>query len=279
MTVAVVVDSTADIPRPIREELGITVVPLMILFGSEQFRDGVDLSDDEFYARLVEGTVHPTTSQPSAGDFAEAYGRLAQDHDGIISIHLSGKLSGTVRSAQQAVEMVPDVPIRVIDSGSVSMGLGFLGVEAAQMAKAGQGLDEIAAAIEGMVSNVVLWAVLDTLKYLERGGRIGRGRAFLGTLLNVKPLISVRDEVIPLERVRTHRKAIARMVELASAEGPYKHLAVLYSTGKEYADELASQLDGIHPRSEIIVSQLTGVIGVHGGPGVLGVTGIKASRQ
>ena len=275
MSVAVVVDSTADIPPDLRSELDITVVPLLILFGSEQFRDGVDMSSDDFYARLVEGSVHPTTSQPSAGDFVDAYERLAHDHEGIISIHLGGKLSGTVRSAQQAADMVPHIPIRVVDSGSVSLGAGFLGIEAARMAKAGKSLDEIAGAIEAMVPHVVLWAVLDTLKYLERGGRIGKGRALLGALLNVKPMIYIRGEVLPGERVRTHKKAIARMVELASAETPYRRLAVLYSTGRELAVELADQLSAIHPREEIIVSQLTGVIGVHGGPGVLGVTGIK----
>jgi DegV family protein with EDD domain len=274
MSIAVVVDSTSDIPENIRQELGITEVPLLIMFGNEQFRDGIDISNDEFYARLVEGDVHPTTSQPSAGDFVEVYEQLGKEHEGIISIHLGGKLSGTVRSAQQAAEMVPHVPVRVIDSGSVSMGMGFLGIEAGQMAKAGKSLDEIAAAIEAMVPRIVLWAVLDSLKYLERGGRIGKGRALLGTLLNVKPMIYIRGEVLPGERVRTHKKAIARMEELASAEAPYKHLAVLYSTGPEYAKELADRLGAIHPRAQIVVSQLTGVIGVHGGPGVLGVTGI-----
>lgn len=274
MSIAVVVDSTSDIPEKIRQELDISKVPLMIMFGSEQFRDGIDLSNDDFYARLVEGSIHPTSSQPSAGDFVDVYERLSKDHEGIISIHLGGKLSGTVRSAQQAADMLPNIPIRVIDSGSVSMGLGFLGIEAAQMAKAGKSLDEIATAIEAMVPNIVLWAVLDSLKFLERGGRIGRGRALLGTLLNVKPMIYIRGEVLPGERVRTHKKAIARMEELASAEAPYKHLAVMYSTGPEYAVELADRLGAIHPRAQIVVTQLTGVIGVHGGPGVLGVTGI-----
>ena len=274
MSIAVVVDSTSDIPEKIRQDLGISSVPLLIMFGNEQFRDGIDLSNDEFYARLTGGTIYPTTSQPSAGDFAEVYERLSKDHEGIISIHLGGKLSGTVRSAQQAADMVPHIPVRVVDSGSVSMGLGFLGIEASQMAKAGKSLDEIATAIEAMVPKIVLWAVLDSLKFLERGGRIGRGRALLGTLLNVKPMIYIRGEVLPGERVRTHKKAIARMEELASAEAPYKHLAVLYSTGPEYAQELADRLGTIHPRAQIIVTQLTGVIGVHGGPGVLGVTGI-----
>jgi DegV family protein with EDD domain len=277
VAVAVVVDSTSDIPAQLREELKISVVPLLILFGSEQFRDGVDMSSGEFYKRLVESSMHPTTSQPSAGDFAETYERLAKEHEGIISIHLGGKLSGTVRAAQQAVEMVPNVPIRVIDSGSVSLGAGFLAIEAAKLAQQGKTLDEITAAVEAMVPRVVLWAVLDTLKYLERGGRIGKGRALLGTLLNVKPMIYVRGEVLPGERVRSHKKAIERMVELASDEAPYRDLAVLHSTSEDFALQLANRLGEIHPRDQIIVSELTGVIGVHGGPGIVGVTGITQS--
>lgn len=277
MTVAVVVDSTADIPQAMRDALNISVVPLTILFGKDAYLDGVEMTNDQFYTRLIEGNIHPTTSQPSPGAFAEVYERLAQDHEGIISVHISGKLSGTVRSAEQAKEMVPSVPIQVIDTGSVSMGSGFLGLEAARMAQAGKSLEEISARLEAMVPNVRLWAVLDTLKYLERGGRIGRTRAFLGTLLNVKPMIQIRGEVLPSEQVRTHKKALARMVELASAEAPYEYLGVLYSTGEQYAQELADQLGNIFPRDQILVSQLTGVIGVHGGPGVVGVTGVKKS--
>jgi len=275
VTVAVVVDSTGDIPRAIRDELGITVVPLLVLFGGEQYRDGVDISSDEFYARLVEGKIHPTTSQPSAGDFVDAYERLAKDHEGIISIHLGGKLSGTVRAAQQAADMLPDVPVRVVDSGSVSLGMGFLGIEAAQMAREGKSLAEIADKVEALVPRIMLWAVLDTLTYLERGGRIGRSRALLGNLLNVKPMIYIRGEVLPGERVRSQKKAVARLVELASDEAPYSHLAVLHSVAEPLANELADQLGAIHPRDQILVSQLTGVIGVHGGPGIVGITGIK----
>ncbi|HEY0602543.1 MAG TPA: DegV family protein [Herpetosiphonaceae bacterium] len=275
MAVAVVVDSTADIPQAMREELGISVVPLTILFGNDSYLDGVEMSSDEFYKRLVSSNVHPSTSQPSPGLFAETYERLASDHEGIISIHLSGKLSGTVRSAEQAIEMVPNVPIRVIDTGSVSLGSGFLGMEAARMAREGKSLDEIVAAVEAMVPKIRLWAVLDTLKYLERGGRIGRTRAFLGTLLNVKPMIQVQGEVLPAEQVRSHKKAIARMVELAKADAPYEHLAVLHSQAAPLAEEFANQLSSFHPRENIIVSQLTGVIGVHSGPGLIGVTGVK----
>lgn len=274
MTVAVVVDSTADIPQAIRDELAISVVPLTVLFGNETFLDGVEMTGDQFYARLIEGSVHPKTSQPSPGLFAETYERLSRDHEGIISIHLSGKLSGTVRSAEQARELVPDVPVRVIDSGSVSMGFGFLGIEAARMAGAGQSLDQIADQIEAQARQANVWAALDTLKFLERGGRIGGARAFLGTLLNVKPIIQIRGEVQPAEQVRTHKKAMARLIELAKSQAPYSHLSVMYSTDQQYVDEVVDQLSSFHPREEIVTAQLTPVLGVYGGPKLVGVAGL-----
>src|SRR3712207_5106826 len=169
-----------------RAELGIEMVPLNIIFGSESYRDGIDMATDEFYRRLVESKVHPSSSQPSPGAFAEVYEKLAHDHEGIISIHVGSGLSGTVRAAAQAKELVPNVPIQTIDSGSVSLGCGFLALEAAQMARDGKKLEQITAHVESLLPNVRLWAVLDTLTYLQRGGRIGRSSAFLGTLLNVK---------------------------------------------------------------------------------------------
>ncbi len=275
MTVAVVVDSTADIPAALRDEYNITVVPLTVLFGNETFLDGVEMTGDQFYKRLVEGSVHPKTSQPAPGQFVEAFERLARDHDGIVSIHLSGKLSGTVQSARQAAELVPHVPIRVIDSGSVSMGFGYLAIEAACMAQNGQNLEQIADEIEAMAQRAYVWAALDTLKYLERGGRIGGARAFLGTLLSVKPIIQIKGEVLPSEQVRTHKKAMTRLVDLANAQAPYSHMAVMYTTSRQYADEIVEQLGSLAPRDQIVVAQLTPVLGVYGGPDLVGIAGIK----
>lgn len=275
MTVAVVVDSTADIPQALRDEYNISVVPLTVLFGNETFLDGVEMTGDQFYKRLVEGNVHPKTSQPSPGQFVEVFERLGQDHDGIISIHLSSKLSGTMQSARQAAELVPNTPIRVIDSGSVSMGIGFLALEAARMAQAGQSLDSIADEIETMAQRAYVWAALDTLKFLERGGRIGGARAFLGTLLSVKPIIEIRGEVNPAEQVRTHRKAMARLVELAKSQAPYSHIAVMYSTSRQYADVIVGQMQALGGDDQIIVAQLTPVLGVYGGPDLVGIAGIK----
>lgn len=277
MTVAVVVDSTADIPPTLRDQYNITVVPLTVLFGTETFLDGVEITGDQFYKRLVEGSVHPKTSQPAPGQFVEAFERLGHDHDGIVSIHLSGKLSGTVQSARQAAELVPNVPIKVIDSGSVSMGFGYLAVEAARMAQNGESLDQIAAQIEAMAQRAYVWAVLDTLKFLERGGRIGGARAFLGTLLSVKPIIQVKGEVLPSEQVRTHKKAMARLIDLANGEAPFSHVAVMYTTSQQYAEEIVAQIGSLMPRDQIVMAQLTPVLGVYGGPDLVGIAGIKQS--
>ena len=275
MTVAVVVDSTADIPQALRDEYNISVVPLTVLFGNETFLDGVEMTGDQFYKRLVEGNMHPKTSQPSPGQFVDVFERLGQDHDGIISIHLSGKLSGTVQSAHQAAELVPNTPIRIVDSGSVSMGIGFLALEAARMAQAGQSLDQVADQIEVMAQRAYVWAALDTLKFLERGGRIGGARAFLGTLLSVKPIIEIRGEVNPAEQVRTHRKAMARLVELAKSQSPYSHIAVMYTTSRQYADEIVGQVQALGGDDQIVVAQLTPVLGVYGGPDLVGIAGIR----
>jgi len=275
VTVAVVVDSTADIPAALRDEYNITVVPLTVLFGNETFLDGVEMTGDQFYKRLVEGSVHPKTSQPAPGQFVEAFERLSRDHDGIVSIHLSGKLSGTLQSAHQAAELVPNVPVRVIDSGSVSMGFGYLAIEAARMAQDGQSVDQIAEQIEVMAQRAYVWAALDTLKFLERGGRIGGARAFLGTLLSVKPIISIRGEVSPAGQVRTHRKAMARLAELAAEQGPYSHLAVMYTSSQQYVDEVVGQLGSLIPQEQLVVAQLTPVLGVYGGPDLVGIAGIK----
>lgn len=275
--IAVVTDSTADIPAQRAQELNITVVPLSVNFGSQSFRDGIDLSADQFYSRLVESNVLPTTSQPPVGAFEEVYRRLAQTADGIISIHLASSFSGTIRSAEQARALIEDgPPITIIDTGSVSMGCGFLAIKAAEAARQGASLEEIEALVRERIPRVRVFAAFDTLKYLERGGRIGRSRALLGTLLNVKPIVEIRDgEVHPYEQVRTMKRAVSRLIELAREQGPYEELAVLYSTGEEQARQIADQLGDIHPRDRIMFSQLGAVVGTHAGPGTLGFIGLK----
>jgi DegV family protein with EDD domain len=276
--IAVVTDSTADIPASIVKELGITIVPLSVNIEGQSYRDGLDITPDQFYSRLVESDALPTTSQPPVGQFAEVYRSLGRTATGIISLHVAGQYSGTVRSAEQAralLESEGGPPICIVDSGSVAMGAGFLVLQAARAALAGSSLEQIEAQVRERQPRIRIFAALDTLRYLEKGGRIGRSRALLGTLLSVKPIIELRDgEVHPYEQVRTIKKAIARLIELAHEQAPFEELAVMYTTGEENALQLADQIADIHPRDKIIVSQLGAVVGTHGGPGLVGFAGI-----
>ncbi len=276
--VKIVVDSTADMPVELCREFDIQVVPLQVRFGDETFRDGLDISRDEFYQRLVTNPTLPTTSTPPPGAFVEVYERLARETDAILAIHLSGKLSSTVGVARKAAEMVPQVRIEVVDSHSLAMVMVYMAVAAGAAARNGAGVDELVPLVNGIRERAFFYVGLDTLHYLEKGGRIGRARAFLGTLLNVKPLIEVRDgEVHPLEQVRTGKRMMARLVELVQAQTPVEELALLYTSQREKAEMLLEQImaQQIFPRERMQLVQMGGVIGTHAGPGAVGVVGIK----
>lgn len=276
--IKVVVDSTADMPEDMRKEFDISVVPLNVQFGSESLRDGIDISKDEFYRRLVEGDVMPQTSTPTLGSYLEVYERLAAQTDTIISLHVSGKLSATVQAARQAAETLSNVHIEVVDSGTIATPLAYTAVAAARAARAGKSLAEIVPLVHEVASRTFLLIGLETLKYLERGGRIGRVRAFLGTLLNVKPLIEVRDgEVQPVEQVRTSKRMLERLLEMTRALAPLEELAVLYTADRPLAEKTADRLaaDGLFPREGIRLIQMSGVIGTHIGPGGVGITGLR----
>lgn len=276
--VKIVVDSTADMPAELCREFDIQVVPLQVRFGDETFRDGIDISRDEFYQRLVTSSTLPTTSTPPPGAFVEVYERLARETDAILAIHLSGKLSSTVGVARKAAEMVPQVRIEVVDSHSLAMVMVYMAVAAGTAARNGTGLDELIPLVNRVRERAFFYVGLDTLHYLEKGGRIGRARAFLGTLLNVKPLIEVRDgEVHPLEQVRTGKRMMARLVELVQTQAPVEELALLYTSQREKAETLLEQIvaQQIFPRERMQLVQIGGVIGTHVGPGAVGVVGIK----
>ncbi len=280
--VKIVVDSTADIPAELRREFDIQVVPLQVRFGDETFRDGVDISQDEFYQRLVTSTVLPTTSTPPPGAFIEMYERLAQETDAILAIHLSGKLSSTVGVARKAAEMVPQVRIEVVDSHSLAMVMVYMAIAAGTAVRNGAGLDTLLPLVTGVRDRAFFYVGLDTLHYLEKGGRIGLARAFLGTLLNVKPLVEVRDgEVQPLEQVRTSKRMMARLIELVQAQAPLEELALLYTSQREKAEALLEQIvaQQIFPREHIYLVQMGGVIGTHAGPGAVGVVGIRQAEE
>jgi DegV family protein with EDD domain len=273
MAIKIVTDSTADLPPALAEELGITIVPLYVRFGNETYRDRVDITEDEFYQRLMNDPVHPSTSQPTPQDFANVYRELSKQADGIVSIHISGKLSGTCNSALQAKELVAaECPVEVVDSEMVSMGLGLLATEAATIANSGKGLQQVVEEVKQSISSTHVWALFDTLKYLALGGRIGKAKALLGTILNIKPLLVVKDgEMAPASQARTRAKGIGMLYDYVNTVTDIQDLSVVYSTTPDEAQVLADRIGAIFDRSRIRLARLGPALGVHAGPGALAV--------
>jgi len=274
LSIAIVTDSTSDIPPQLAHELGVSVVPLSVIFGEEAYKEGVDITPDLFYERLQSAKDLPTTSAPSVGDFLQTYREALKTTDEIVSIHLSSKLSATYDAACQAAAQLADEGARidVVDSQSISVGLLFLTAAASKAAREGATLDEIRKILDDMTPRLRIYIVLDTLEYVRRGGRIGRARAFLGTLLRVKPVLSIKDgEVHPEERVRTRAHALDRIFQLATSYPSIEQIGVAYSTNAEEADAMKRRLEGALEGMKVQVTRLGPVIGVHGGPGVLGI--------
>ncbi len=273
MTVRVITDSTADLPSEMAAELGIEVVPLNVHFGTDTFRDGIDLSADEFYERLVASSRPPTTSQPSVGAFLEVYQKALEGADGIVSVHISAKVSGTWNSAVQAREQLSDSSkVTVVDTGQASMGLGWVAVAAARAAQAGASMDEVASLARSAAEQVRVLFLVDTLEYLQKGGRIGKAQAMFGSVLAIKPILTIQEgEVHPLERVRTRGKGVARLVQLVQEAAPLQSMAVLYTTTEDEARALAERLGPCVPSGQVIVGRLGTVVGTYAGPGLLGV--------
>ncbi len=271
MPVKIVTDSSADLPDKLAQEMGISVIPLYVRFGEEVYRDRVDISEDEFYERLTHDPVHPVTIQPGPQDFLELYQKLSPDADGIVSIHISGKLSGTCNSALMARDMMETgCPIEVIDSQALTGGLGLIAIAAAQMAEAGESMDKIVEAVKETITKVHFLALFDTLKYLLLGGRIGKAKALLGSILNVKPVLTLKDgEVVPAGQARTRAKGIDRLVDFVRDAGSIQDLVVVYSTTPDEARALAERLGSIFDKDKIRMARLGPVLGVHMGPRVL----------
>ena len=275
MAVRIVTDSTADLPPELARELGITVVPLTVIFDGVAYRDGLDIQADDFYARLQSSKSLPTTAAPAPADFAAAYDSLLNEKgvEGIVSIHLSGKLSATYNNACQAAEGLGDKSefVAVFDSKSGSLGTGLQVILAARAAAGGATSSEVLALLKRYVDKVKLVFVVDTLEYLQRGGRIGRARAFLGNLLQIKPILSVRDgEIYPEERVRTRRQALDRLFQLCAQTPFVQEIGVVHATTPEEADELQRRFRAAFPAANIYFSRLGPALGVHLGPGVIG---------
>ena len=271
-TFAVVTDSTADLPDEWRERYAIEVVPLKVLFGKDTFRDRVDLTDQQFFTRLEASTTLPTTSAPSPGEFAEVYRRLARDHDGCISIHIGTQLSATAEAARVGAQTVEGFPVEVIDSETVTMPMAFLCRAAAES----ETLEEAVAGVKARVPKCRVLALLDTLRYLEMGGRLSRAQAMIGTMLDLKPILLVKDrEIKPVDRVRTKNRAIGRMVDFFRSEGAVEQVGVMHAQSPAEAEDVAARLREVLPGTDIAMGQIGAVLGTHVGPKAIGIVYIK----
>ena len=276
--IRIVTDSSSDVPHEIAAEHQVEVVPLTIRFGDEEFVDRLDLTTASFWERLVLAEHLPETAAPSAGLFEETYRSLISDGaTGIVVITISSELSATFQSAVIAAEKVKGhVPIQVIDSMSVGMGLGLPVLEAAALATDGASLDEVADHASRSIASTSIVAALDTLEYLKRGGRVGSTQAFFGGLLNIKPLITLTDGVVaPLGRVRTRSKAIASLEERAAAIGPAIKSAAVFHGAAGDIDSIVERIQQ-HLDVPVIVSMLGPVVGTHTGPGTVGIAYLTA---
>jgi DegV family protein with EDD domain len=279
MTVRVVTDSTADLPPEVVEALSITVVPATVIFGGEVFRDGIDLTTEQFFQKLVKSPVAPSTSQASAGAFQEAYEKLATETDTIASIHLGARFSGMVAAASIARDSLKaPCRIEIVDSKTASLGLGFAVLAAARAAKEGAGLDAVIAATESVICRQHIFALLDTLEYARRGGRISHIEALLGTLLHLKPILTIHGDIRAVGRTRTRAAALKRMFELAMAYPDIVEVGVMYATTPRDADLLAGWTRERLPGVPIHIVRLGPALGAHGGPGVMGMAVVEGEK-
>lgn len=271
MTVKIVTDSLSDIPPKVVEELGITVIPLLVRFGTEVYRDGVDLTSEQFYDKLKHSKKLPSTSVPPPGAFADVYDRLAEETDGILAITVSSKLSGTYDTALQAVGLMKTkCRVQVLDSQLTSMGQGLVVIAAARTAQAGANLDELIDLCRSKIPRIDVRGVFDTLEYLKRGGRIGRASALLGSILKVNPIITLKDGAVePAGRTRSRAKAIEYLYNFAMSYSHIEEMAVADATTPDEADMLVERLSSKFPRERVYRSKVSPGIGTHTGPGLL----------
>lgn len=273
----IITDSGCDLPQEILESLQIHVVPLTVQFGDEIYRDGIDISVAEFYRRLEAEDQIPSTCQPSPADFVRVYEKVAKPGDTIISIHLSSKMSGTYQSAVLASSMIdPNISVKVVDSKCASLGIGIVAVAAARSVQAGKNVEEILRETQHIIDNLQVYFVVDTLEYLQKNGRIGMASAFVGTLLSIKPILTLEDGMVaPFEKIRGKTKALNRIRELMDdfkKQHPERKLNAAISNANAYADaeRLAAYLEEQLPLdNKVIIGPIGPTIGVHTGAGTV----------
>lgn len=272
MKIKVVTDSTSDLPAAVVRELGIAVVPALIQFGDKVYQEGIDLSTDEFYRKLQTNSFLPKTSPASPGTFGEVYTRLAQEADGIVSIHVSAKMSATYDAAKVGSEQLK-CPVSIIDSQTASMACGLLVIIAARAAQGGASLPDIEALVQAAVPRTVTYGVFSTLEYLYKGGRIGRAQAFLGSMLKLNHILAIRaGEILPIARIRTRPKAIERLCDILRESGVPQEMSVMSTTEPYEAEALAQRLSPIFPPELMYRASIGPAMGTYVGPGAVGVS-------
>jgi DegV family protein with EDD domain len=271
MKVKVITDSTLDVPQNLADELGIRVVPIYVRFGDKTYRDGVDIKVDEFYSMLSSSPFHPATSQPNPEDFTAVYKEYCDVVDGIVSIHISSKVSGTYNSAVMAQKTLESrCPIEVIDSKFNSAGLGLVVTAAARLAQSGAGLPEVKNEANKAINQVGMFGIFETMKYLARSGRVNKTIATASRILNVMPLLTFHDgEIVRAGLVRTISKGMDKIYDYVKKNIPISELIIVHSKVAEQANQMKQRLLEFIEEEKISIAELGAGLGVHGGPGVL----------
>ncbi len=274
--IAIITDSTAYLEKKYVKKHNIQVIPLNLHWDGDTFKDGVDITPDEFYDRLKTSSTLPTTSQPTYGDFQVIFKKYASDYDGIIVALLSSGISGTVDSALMAQKSFEDIPVEVIDTKTTSGGLAIVVKAIAAAVDSGKSLDETAALARAIAAQICTYFVVDTLKYLHKGGRIGGASRYFGTALNIKPILYLNEEgkIEALEKVRTKKKAVKRLLELAveKAAGEKCYVGIFQAQALKEAEAMRDEIQQMLDCYEVGIYQLSPVIGTHVGPGSLGIS-------
>ena len=280
MTVKIVTDSLSDITSDLAEEFGITVIPLTVLFGHEQYLDRVTITTDEFYNRLINDNIWPTTTQPTPKAFADIYDTLLGETDEILVIDASSKLSGTYQSAVGAINMTEKKGrIEVIDSEKVAMGLGLIVIAAARKASEGASMDDLVKYVKNAINRSHFVVYFDTLTYLAKGGRIGKAKELMGSVLSIKQILTIKDgEMAPLTRKRSLAAGMDYLYQHVQSFPGIGELAVEHTTTQNEADKLASRIKSLAPDKHIYRSTVSPVLGVYGGPGAIAVTVLEAEK-
>ena len=279
MKVQVITDSTSDIPREMADKLGISVVPIYVRFGDKTYRDGVDIQNDEFYSVLASSPVHPATSQPNPEDFTSVYNEYCDSAEGIVSIHISSRISGTFNSATMAKKTLKSrCPIEVIDSKMNSGGLGLVAIAAARVAQSGAGFSEVMDEAKKAVNEVRMFGMFETMKYLARSGRVNKTIATASRILNVMPLLTFHDgEIVRAGLVRAVSKGADKIYDFVRNNIPISELVIIHSKVEDQANRLKHRLSEFIEEEKISIAELGAGLGVHGGPGVLLAAVRKAS--